>query len=282
MELTIPEGPEVKRMVENLQVLEGKAITSVKIASGRYSRGMSHDADRLVGAQLTQVLAKGKLIVFHLRKGEPFAATSTLGMTGRWVVLKEMDSSYLDKYRRIELKFEDGTVAAFFDARNFGTFKVVSFAEAKRKQAELGPDILTEPRSWAAIALPEFIARVKRFAKKQTLADGLLDQRICSGCGIYIRSDALYLARFSPYRMLAEMNDVELTCIWRALHIIAVHALLDEVPPISINAFPYARKAGREFSHLTYQQNESPTGAVIETFFDREQRPGWWSPNEQF
>jgi formamidopyrimidine-DNA glycosylase len=284
MEQKMPvEGPEVKRMVNSLQVVEGKFITNVSIVGGRYARGMAHDIDRLTGARLTHVLSKGKLITFYFSKENeiPFAALNTIGASGQWVVL-DKEEHELDKYRRIEFQFEDGTTIAFFDVRNFSTFRVVSFAEAKRKQTELGPDILAEPRLWAAIALPEFITRVARFAKNQTLADGLLDQRICSGCGVYVRSDAMYLARLSPHQPMAGMSDADLARIWRALHVIAVHSVLNEAPPTAIKTLPYPRCEGREFSNLVYQKTESPAGLPIEMSIDNDRRPVYWSPAEQF
>lgn len=272
----MPEGPEVKRVAEGLQALEGKTIKQALVVSGRYVRGMVHDIERLNGTRLEQLSVKGKLIVFHLRSHEPFAVLSTLGMTGWWVVLKEKDHEW-DKYRRIELQFDDGTVAAFFDPRNFGTFRVVSFAESKRKQAELGPDILTPKELWASIALPDFIKRVRRFGKNMELAETLLDQRIVSGCGNYIRADAMYLARFSPHRVVAAMRDDELKKIWVAMHTIAAHSFLDKEPPTEFGKEPN----DGTFINICYGREMTPTGGKVESFSDSNGRTVWYSPEEQ-
>lgn len=272
----MPEGPEVKRVAEGLQALEGKTIKQALVVSGRYVRGMVHDIERLNGTRLEQLSVKGKLIVFHLRSHEPFAVLSTLGMTGWWVVLKEKDHEW-DKYRRIELQFDDGTVAAFFDPRNFGTFRVVSFAESKRKMAELGPDILTERGHWESIAFPDFLTRVRRFAKAQTLAEALLDQRISSGCGNYIRAEAMYLARFSPHRLMSSLTELELRKIWQAMHEVATASYQNRALPQSLGA---ANPEG-EFNHLVYGQEVSPHGMEIKSFMDSNGRTVWWSPEEQ-
>lgn len=276
----MPEGPEVKRVAQGLEVLEGKHITKALVVSGRYKRGMIHDIEKLAGTKVERISVKGKLIVFHLRGDEPFAVLSTLGMTGWWVVLDKPDHEW-DKYRRIELQLSDGTVAAFFDPRNFGTFKVVSHAEAKRKQAELGPDILTASSHWASIAMPDFLARVRRFGKNQTLAEALLDQRIISGCGNYIRADAMYLARLSPHRPMLELSEAELKKIWHAAHIIAVHSSLNEAPPYEMEPFPLARVSGKEFVNLCYGREETPSGGAVESFIDAGGRTVWYSPQEQ-
>lgn len=259
----MPEGPEVKRVASGLTKLEGKTITKALVVSGRYIRGKIHGLDTLVGLSIDRIAAKGKLITFYLRGGdEPMAILSTLGMTGWWVVLDTKEHEW-DAYRRIEIQFDDGTVAAFFDPRNFGTFKVVSHAEAKRKQAELGPDILSDPRLWAAVTLPEFFQRVKRFGKKLTLAEALLDQRICSGCGNYIRADSMYLARFSPQRKVSEMTEAELKAVWEALYQTAVAA------------------EAEDYQTLVYKREKSPTGAQVKSFPDGNDRTVWYSPEEQ-
>lgn len=258
----MPEGPEVKRVAETLAKLEGKTITKGLVVSGRYLRGAIHGLDEIVGMKLDRVAVKGKLITLYLRGSEPLAILNTLGMSGWWTVFKEQDPEF-DTHRRIELQFDDGSVAVFFDPRNFGTFKVVSHAEAKRKQAELGPDIMTEEKLWSFV-VPEFLTRVKRFAKDQTLAEGLLDQRICSGCGNYIRADAMYQARFSPLRRMSELTEADLRRIWDAMHKVAHEsARADEYVP------------------LCYGQKQTPTGGTVESYSDSDGRTVWWSPKEQ-
>lgn len=259
----MPEGPEVKRIAEALSKLEGKTITKGLVVSGRYLRGAIHGLDSIVGMRLDRVAVKGKLITFYLRGGEPRAILSTLGMSGWWTVFDKQEPAF-DAHRRIEIEFDDGTVAAFFDPRNFGTFKVVSHAEAKRKQAELGPDILTPEKLWDMAAVPEFITRAKRFSKDQTVAEALLDQRICSGCGNYIRADAMYLARLSPHRRMSELSEVELRKIWAAMHKIAAES-----------------ESVEEYKPLVYGQKQTPTGGTVESFSDNTGRTVWWSPKEQ-
>lgn len=277
----MPEGPEVKRIAKALQRLEGKIIAKAEVVSGRYKRGI-HDLERLSNVRLEAVLSKGKLLTLQVKNAtEPFAILSTMGMTGWWVILDKPDHEW-DKHRRIELQFSDGTVAAFFDPRNFGTFKVVSYTEAKRKQAELGPDILTESDLWS-VAIPEFTIRMKRFGKNQNLAEALLDQRISSGCGNYIRADAMYLARMSPFRAVSKMTDSDIRRIWVAMHFIGTASSLNEAPPIELNEHGSIIKklVADEFQNLCYHGKETPTGGVIENYTDSDGRTVWYSPKEQ-
>lgn len=286
----MPEGPEVKRIAAGLESLQGKTIASGQVVSGRYLRGQEITFETIIGAKVERVICKGKLIAFHLKGAEgPLAILSTMGMMGRWIVLTEANSD-LDAHRRVELTFDDGTIAAFFDPRNFGTFKIVSYAEMKRKMQELGPDILTAPGHWHAIALPEFYERVRRFGKDLSLAEGLLDQRICSGCGNYIRADAMWLARFSPKRRMSEMTDADLKRIWIAMHEIAIAAAENKVPPLHMDGEGHHSaliqiskeiSAVGEFFNLAYGQPETASGGMIESYKDSNGRTVWWCPKEQ-
>ena len=266
----MPEGPEVRKMAESLEQLEGKYIARAKVVSGRYKRGAIHDLEKLQASKISRVLVKGKLITFNLQNtSEPFAVLSTMGMTGWWVVLAQKDHEW-DKYRRIEIEFDDGTIAAFFDPRNFGTFRVVSSFEAKRKQAELGPDILTSPSLWAAITYPEFVSRIKRFGRHLTLAEAIIDQRIASGCGNYIRADAMYLAKLNPNLYITKMDDAQLQLIWKCMHEVAKASYTDK-----------AVIGEGKFENLVYSKELSPIGCKIESFSDSNDRTVWYSPTEQ-
>jgi len=267
----MPEGAEVRMLEEALKEVEGKRIASCNVVSGRYKRAAIHGLDALPGKVVKHVTAKGKLLVFHVHGGEdPIAVLSTMGMTGWWFVLKAGEPHELDKYRRVELSFEDGTVAAFFDPRNFGTLKVVSHNEAKRKLAELGPDIMMEEHLWNTVAIPEFLARVARFGRKQTLAEGLLDQRIASGCGNYIRADAMYLARLDPTMPMSSMTEDQLRLIWKCMNKVATCSFNNK-----------AIDGEGEFENLVYGFEKSPTGHQVDSYVDANGRTVWYSPKEQ-
>lgn len=263
----MPEAAEVKHVGNLLSTATDRTITKAEVVSGRYIRSPI-DMSRTIGAVIERVIVKGKLIVFALRRdGEVFAALSTLGMTGWWYRTDEPQNA---KHRRIELTLDDGSTLVFVDQRNFGTFKVTSWAMAKAKQAELGPDIMTPPNLWT-IAFPEFVARVQRFGRKATVAEALLDQRIAAGVGNYIRADAMYLASLSPHRSLIGLHETELKALWETLHLIAICAYEDRHPVLP--------NAG--YANLCYGQKRSLRGGTIETYEDKHGRTVWYSPMEQ-
>lgn len=265
----MPEAAEVKHVGNLLSTASDHTITEALVISGRYVRAPI-DMSQLIGATIERVIVKGKLIVFALRRNsEVFAALSTLGMTGWWYRTHKSEATSI-KHRRIEITLDDGSVLVFADPRNFGTFKVTSWSMAKAKQSELGPDIMTPPALWT-ITFPEFVARVQRFARKVTLAEALLDQRIASGVGNYIRADAMHLASFSPLRPMIELSEDELKKLWETLHLIATCAYEDR-HPVTPNA---------GYSNLCYGQKTGLQGGTIKTYEDKHGRTVWYGPVEQ-
>lgn len=269
----MPEGAEVKRWSEGLNdVLTGKKLIGAQVIGGRYMRAdpRALGLDRLSGATIQRVFCKGKLIVFHMAARGPdmvcadqghFAVLSTLGMTGWWEPEYTLDAT-IDKYKRVEFLFDDNTRAVFFDPRNFGTIKVVSYDEMKRKLKELGPDIMSPTALDEAQNYPQFKERVKRFGKKLTLAEALLDQRIAAGCGNYIRADAMYLAKLSPHLSASELSDAQLRLIFDTMRLIA---------------YTSYREAD-EYRNLVYGQTKDPKGHPVESYMDKNGRTVWWSP----
>ena len=263
----MPEGPEVRSLADRLSALEGRMVRVAKVHSGRYIRAGIHDFDRLVESTLERVTVKGKLLVLQfIKDGERFAVLSTMGMTGWWHVGDPVRS-----HLRILLDF-DGTFASFQDQRNFGTFKIVSLAEVKRKKAELGADILTERHLWESLAIPEFKARLTKFAKRMSLAEAILDQRIAAGCGHYIRADAMYLASLSPHRKAIDLSDKEIRLIWECMHHVAVCALQDRHP---------SSPEPRAFQNVCYGRSADDYGHSIEFYTDATGRTVWWCPAVQ-
>lgn len=261
----MPEGPEVFRITERLhEQLTNRTLAKIEVISGRYQRVDPNAAgfEMVEGHRVTRVTCKGKLLVIHFNGLRGFdevnnAILSTMGMTGDWVT----DEPGL-KHARIRLHFDDGEPGVVFvDQRNFGTFKPVPYAEMKRKVLELGPDILMPIMLFEAIAHPEFIERMRRFGKKQTLAEALLDQRIAAGCGNYIRADAMYLARFWPHRPTSEMTDTDLRVLWACLHTTASVSLREPHLP-----------------HAIYGQETDVLGRPVEKYEDRHGRTVWWCP----
>jgi formamidopyrimidine-DNA glycosylase len=267
LEDPMPEGPEVLHVARtHVQPVIGRTVKRVSIKSGRYMRAPIPEISNIEGAFLERIKVKGKLIVLYFMKGnERFAVLSTLGMTGWWYLEHTNSLQHL----RIELELEGSPqFLCFCDPRNFGTFKVVSLAEAKRKLNELGPDIMT-PAEQLQLCIPQFEERLNRFGKNVTIAEALLDQRIAAGCGNYLRADGLYMAQIDPRRAATSITGTERVKIWCALYDLSHSALEDRHPLIN----------GASYRNVCYGQQRGHYGEPVESYSDRHGRTVWWAPS---
>lgn len=161
------------------------------------------------GFLITDVNVKGKFMYWTL--ANDWFVWSTYGMTGQWVISTSGTSPkhtsftfYLSSSDDIESMTVTSAVH-FRDPRHFGTVKFSRGQEAlDAKLATLGPDMLSDPPSH------ELFRERIRFRSTKTLAEAVMDQYVISGVGNYIRSEALWLARISPWRLIDSLKDEEI------------------------------------------------------------------------
>ena len=104
-------------------------------------------------------------------------------------------------------------ISLFFnDMRNFGTFKFCHKDNLIKKLNTLGADILDKEDK-----LKLFLKRIERKRSDTFIASAILDQKVSAGVGNYIRVEALYIAKISPFRKIKELNLIELTKLWEIL-----------------------------------------------------------------
>lgn len=182
----MPEGPEVKRLVDQLQevVIEEKLV-AVKPLSGRYTKSPLPGGGNFVTKLpliVKDIDCKGKFIYWHFNSKD--VLFSTLGMTGTW-------KTEPNKYARIELEF-DGFSLYYCDMRNFGTMKFTDITELNKKLRTIGPDMLNNPCS-----LDAFLSILESNQNKNICAL-LMDQAKISGIGNIYKSESLYLSKIDP------------------------------------------------------------------------------------
>ena len=203
----MPEGPEVKRIGENLaKVISGKTLVSVEILSGRYIKkvpGGWNDFKKILPLRIVGAGVHGKFC-YWLCDNETFIY-STFGLTGNW-------STTCEKHSRVKFTFSDNTEIYFVDTRNFGTLKVVRGKHNMiNKLKSLGPDMLSED-----VSDSDFIISIRK-RDNWGLTKALMDQSVIAGVGNYIKSDSLWLAQISPHRQVSDLSDGELAVLNRSI-----------------------------------------------------------------
>jgi len=201
----MPEGPEVKLFTEKLSHdFASKVVKRIEVISGRYSKKPIEDITELNNKTLKSVSCKGKFIWFDF---DDIIIFNTLGMTGSWNRLKT-------KHSRIGIYFNDGDKLYFNDIRNFGTFQLKTRSELERKIKSIGPDMLSCPPS-----LADFVHLLRKKDNKN-ICDVLMNQKVISGVGNYIKAESLWYSRINPHVDVKDLTDDNLSTLWKAIRFV--------------------------------------------------------------
>lgn len=209
------ESAEVKLTTEYLKTsLENRVITDwVLCEGGQYAdknpKGFIEFVKHLP-LIVENVDCKGKFIYFTMfnEKGY-FYILHNLNMTGRW-------QEYEDRYCRWYIELDNNENVWLRDPRCFATLEFSSKYSVLQKMLDhLGPDILTEEFSLEAWD------QLRQKHRNKNITSLLMDQRIISGVGNYIKSEALYYAKVSPLRKTGSLSDGEADKLFEGLRIIS-------------------------------------------------------------
>ena len=210
----MPEGPECRLTVDFLnEALQGKTIVSWIFSGGKYTDEYPdgyETFDAALPLTMKEASCKGKFIylTFIDDDSKEYYVMHSLMMTGRW-------QKRHDDFCKWFLEIESGGTIWFRDPRAFAT---VSFTTdqtvLQEKLDNLGPDILRPE-----FKLPLFKELADTHGNKN-ITSFLMNQSIISGCGNYIKAEALYDAKISPLRKTNELSEAELESLYHALRII--------------------------------------------------------------
>jgi DNA-formamidopyrimidine glycosylase len=208
----MPEGPEVTIISENLNsILSGFVIYDIEITPTSRYRNKVPDNFSLfkdsLPLRVKEIKNKGKLIYFEFQKS--FFMLNTLGMSGIWRKKKDKHTSIIFTYGSGEVRQK----LYFTDQRHFGTVKFLkSRKDLNDKLKTIGPDMLNDPK----MSFKVFRSRLLKYPK-QNIVKVLMDQKIVSGVGNYLKSESLYHARISPFRNVSELSELEMKKLYQSV-----------------------------------------------------------------
>lgn len=275
---SMPEGPEVKRIVERLNKgLAGKKLRAFNFENQSYCDKQVRDQisdlrQKLETEEMTidSVNCKGKFIWFSLNDGE-WEIWHTLGMSGTW-------RSYNPK-KNVMVSLVTGEDKKWYykDSRRFGTFKIFhrDNSTLEKKLTTLGPDMLSAP--------PTFEEFEKRMRKKDhwNVTKALMDQKVVSGIGNYIKAEVLYGAGISPWREVHTLSQSELKKVYEQT-LWVINASYDcRGASIRDYVMPDGSKGDYKFKFKVYSQRVSPDGYQVICDKTPDKRTTWWCPDFQ-
>lgn len=267
----MPEGPEVKRISVQLNgLLAGKTILNLEFLSGRYiTHGSPEGTDTfnsLQNKKIKSIICKGKFIWFEFENYPETSLWNTLGMTGSW-------TRESGQHARAKITFTDGSCIFFSDIRNFGTINF-SFSkdELIKKLNSLGPDMLSSPPT-----KEEFIKIIKR-QKDKTLPEFLMNQKMISGVGNYVKAEALYLAGLSPLRTCSSLSEKEITSLQDSIDKVLTTSYNSGGSTIKTYRDVYGNVGTFKSRFLVYGNAADPQGNKVQKLETKDGRTTFWVP----
>lgn len=202
----MPEGPEVKKLTVWLNNdFKNKKLLDIKILGGKYKKhGKPKNFNKLIfPLTIEKIDCKGKLIYF-IFKNSNIVLLVTLGMSG-WFIYEN------EKHNNVLFKFSNDNIY-FNDYRNFGNIIISNKDELNKKLNTLGPDILN-PKDNSKL----FLERIERKRNDTMICTALLDQKVACGVGNYLRAEALYVCKLSPFKEIKKISEKKLLELWDIL-----------------------------------------------------------------
>jgi len=296
----MPEVIEVLTYLDFLKKkIKGETIQSMKILKGRYKTHGPFDhftsLQKALPLRVSDIQTKGKFLYITFENG--MVLLSTLGLSGGWIWSHGSDYEFaslreilpkgeLDAYHttalhhlNVEFKTAHG-ILYFYDILSFGTLKVaLDLEEVEKKLQTIGPDITT-------VKWEEFEERIDHVSEDKVIGNVLMNQRVVSGIGNYLRADILWLAKLSPFRTLGSLSTAELKRVWKFARFL-VWAKYDYKQGIRIGAI--AEKHPRlpsdyERDFYIFRQDTDPQGRLVEhkkLYEGSQERTIFWVPSVQ-
>ena len=248
----MPEGPEIKNMVDNIEHFIDSTLKNIEFVSGRY---VNHGPPKTFNIlkfpqEILDIYAHGKFIIIKLEKKQYLYLT--MGMSGH------LDS---ETYKNLRIKFKT-SIGIFYmdDTRNFGQLQIFDIDGHLKKFKTLGYDPLGKNKKTKL----EFRTYFRSFKKNWLIADAVMMPKFIAGIGNYLRAEIFYDSGIDPFCKLEDFNDTMINAFYDSTHKIIKHSYKKIKDDSYIN-------------FKVYRREKCPKGNKI-LFIDRKNRRLWYCP----
>ena len=278
----MPEGPEVKLSADLIRPLVvGRSIISLGVTSNsRYASSppegmkafMDDISSRPAPTTVTEVDVMGKFMYWKFSNG--WCLMNSFGMSGQWSP-KEGNHPCFFMTFATQTALEDQIF--FNDPRHFGSIKFVNSEKLlSKKLDELGWDPLSMPLDkslpWVTFELSKC---------KKPIAEVLMDQGIFSGVGNYIRAEALYACKLSPWRPSNQLSKDEVKSLCQAIVDVMQESYQQQGATIHTYKTVYGEEGNYATKFKVYGQKQDPLGNKIVKQQTADKRTIHWCPDIQ-
>lgn len=232
----MPEVIEVKGYSDFIDKhVCGKKLTAIKILKGRYKThgpfSFYKKIKNKLPLKILEIGSKGKFMYMALDQN--FYIGVTLGLKGGWFYKKlqskkmihgldteRFDIEKVENYLKnalnninIEFVFKEGSLY-FYDQLSFGTIKIfLSREDLDKKLESIGIDMMNLETTFSMFK--EQIMKENNHDKY--IGNVLMNQKLISGIGNYLRADVLWLTKISPFRKVKKISDEELLALFNSI-----------------------------------------------------------------
>ena len=127
--------------------------------------------------------------------------------------LNHLNVEFITDYKNISFYF--------YDQLSFGTLKAIennttnnpSNPILEKKLKDLGPDLLDETTTFEVFKLQI----IKKVNENKAIGNVIVNQKIISGVGNYLRADALWMTKISPFTKVKDVKDEEIKLLYTSL-----------------------------------------------------------------
>lgn len=194
----MPEGPEIARVVDSLQFMQGHTIESLYLPTSR-PWILKTEPGRILYDPIQKISRVGKFIIWeHLSERRTIIH---LSFTGTF-------SQKVQKFFALQLILEDKTQINFSDKRGLSIWRNLS-----KEEFDADPTLKAHKVDGLSNSIPEIYNRLLALKKKgikKELKPFLLDYHNVCGIGNIYGSEICFEAKLSPKMRFSELDDKEL------------------------------------------------------------------------
>ncbi len=289
----MPEVNEIRQFVDLLKKkLKNKNIEEINILKGRYKTNgpfpLYDEVKKKLPIKVLDVASKGKFIYFIL--DNDYYLFCTLGLSGGYIYKKNDKITYAPgnsdlefvenatKNLNVEFKTKIGSIY-FYDQLSFGTLKFIKgTTELLKKLKTIGPDIMDLETTFEV-----FKERIKKKTNLiKPIGNVLMNQKVISGIGNYLRADVLWMSAISPFRKVSTLDDSELTKIYKNVRLLT-WGNYNKEEAIRLKIISKTSKLPSDYNRhfFVYEQEKDIKGNKVEKdelYEGSQKRSIYWSP----
>ena len=160
--------------------------------------------------------------------------------------------------------------------RNFGTLKFInSKDDLEKKLKELGPDMFEKETTF------EIFKKAVKAKGKWNITKVLMDQKIISGVGNYIKSESLYRSAISPHRDVNSISDEELKTLFKEIKYVIDQSYFHQGASVRDYTDVEDKKGDYHEHFVVYGKEKDIYGNPVKRFTSEDKRTTHWVPEIQ-